>query len=152
MFVQCLHDHGSSIDLSRRKINGDSDTKGHTKIRKFSRHSFFFLFKHLAGLLIKLNSRQCLIHICCRSIQIHKGKSMNIFHLHSWKSHSRWGKNWFIKMILLYEINLKAFIYAGLLLYSSCRDLRGRERVFWMNEYFPFNGINDYNLETIETT
>lgn len=23
---------------------------------------------------------------------------------------------------------------------------------FWMNEYFPFSGINDYNLETAETT
>lgn len=42
-----------------------------------------FLKEGVAGSLIKLNSRQCLFHICCQSIQTHKGKSMNIFHLHS---------------------------------------------------------------------
>lgn len=52
------------------------------KIKPVSLQVFF--------LLIKLNSHQCLIHICCRPIQPHKGKSMNIFRLHSWKSRGRW--------------------------------------------------------------
>lgn len=95
-FLQCLHDPGSPIDLSHNKIDAVADTEGHTKFRDFSFHSSFH--PELETLLIKLDSRRCLFRMCCQSIQIHTGKNMKIFHLHSWKGQNQWGAHYFLKL------------------------------------------------------
>lgn len=105
--------------------------------------------EHPAGLLIKLNSRQCLPHICCRSIQIHKDRSMNIFHPYSWEWPQQMG------LELTHQNYMKSTKKHSYMRVFSCIVLAeslGTDIVFWMSEYFPFNGINDYNLETTETT